>query len=255
MNRATAAVCLLCLVSLSCAPKRTVLLLDTRSVTADRLVELVSERAAKLQTLTGTGSLMFDGPDLSGSASFELALRRPDSALIRLEGPFGIDIATVFLTRSSYTVYNSMANTVTSGSPQMGALRGVLPVDLSVDQLMDAFSGAITIPSGVPLRYEVDGDRFLLAYKQLNGVATYRVDPEQIVVTGFALSDSAGTVIAEMTATRLKEYDGFSLPRSIRLHLPPSDSEIAIAYSRQEPNGPSPSFVFSVPRSARRFER
>jgi hypothetical protein len=244
-----------CLVLASCAPRQAGVVLDTGSVPSDRLARLVAERAERVQTLTGRGSLMVDAPEFAGTARFELALRRADSALIRIEGPFGLDIATVFVTRRAFIAYTSMNNTVTTGSMDGRGLETVFPVKIPMDRLLEALSGAISLPAEPPVRYVIEDDKFLLVYRTPAGTASYRVDPTELLVTGFTAADTAGTLVLEMNSSKLASYDGFTLPRRVELRMPEKESEVVVSFTSLNPNDPAPSFAYSIPRNARRVER
>ncbi|MBI4534839.1 MAG: hypothetical protein HY708_01085, partial [Ignavibacteriae bacterium] len=96
----------LCLTS--CASKRSELLLDTRVTPPEVVLAMVDAKEKKIQTMVGTGSLTFESPEIAGTAAFESSLRKPDSLLVTLEGPFGIDVGTFFLSRDRYVMYNSL---------------------------------------------------------------------------------------------------------------------------------------------------
>ncbi len=244
-----------CLALASCAPRQPGVALDTGSLPSDRLARLVAERAERVRTLTGRGSLMVDAPEFAGTARFELALRRADSALIRIEGPFGLDLATVFVTRRGFIAYTSMNNTVTTGSMDGRGLEAVFPVKIPMDRLLEALSGAIALPAEPPAQYVIENDRFLLVYRTPAGTASYRVDPAELLVTGFTAADTAGAIVLEMNCSKLAAYDGFTLPRRVDLRMPEKESDVVVSFTSLHPNDPAPSFAYSIPRNARRVER
>ena len=102
---------LLILIS-SCAPKRAEIALDTKAIGVPALIALVEAGENKVKSLEGSGTVSFESPEIAGSAAFELSLKKPDSLLVLFEGPFGIDIGTLFLSREKYVVYNSFENRV-----------------------------------------------------------------------------------------------------------------------------------------------
>ena len=97
---------------------------------------------------------------MGGSVFFTLALKKPDSLLIRFEGPFGLDVGFLFLSRSQYVMFNRMENQVIYGEPSDAGIRWAIPVDLTVDQILDAFTGSFRFPAGEPSRYTMDDDSF-----------------------------------------------------------------------------------------------
>src|SRR5512135_1065837 len=92
----------------SCAPRRAEVALSTATVSAPMLVDLVEARSDRLRSLVGKGSVTFESPEVGGSAFFELALKKPDSLLVRFEGPFGMTVGTLFLCPQKFVMYNSM---------------------------------------------------------------------------------------------------------------------------------------------------
>jgi hypothetical protein len=245
----------LALVLVSCASEHAALTLDTKAVPADRLVNLVNGRAMALRSMTGKGSLAFEGPDLAGSAYFSMALKKPDSLIVRLQGPFGIDVGFLFLSKGRFVVYNSMENRVVAGVPSVSAIRSVIPIDLTYDQIVNAFSGTILVrhvPSSM-VRYGIDDGEFVLSYACGSDTCTYWVDPETEVVTRYKVQNGTGEPLLEATASYIEEQDGLASPRRIQVRFP--DRQISIYYSSLVLNAPNPSFAYSVPENARATER
>lgn len=242
---------------ISCSGPSEAVRLDTQKVSAVDLIRMVSERAERLRTLTGRGSVSVDSPEIAMTATFEVAIRRPDSLLVHLEGPFGITVGTFFLSPSAFIVYNSIQNSVTMGDPSQGALRSILPIELTSDQMMDAFCGVMSVPQslGRPADYRVDDQRFLLVFAQQAGAISYWIDPEHLLVTGCRLTDSTGGTLLEVQVSRLQEFEGITLPRRIQVLMPANDRELSITYASLHPNGTPPSFAFTIPRNAHRIYR
>jgi len=236
----------------SCAPRPPVLTLDTRTVSAGELILTVRERSGRLHSLSGSGSLAFESPTVAGSAFFSLALRKPDSLLVQVEGPFGIDVGTLFVTRERFVLYNSLQNTVRTGPPDPAMFRRLLPVDLTVEQMMEAFSGVFAIQgSAADVRsYQVDGDRFRLVTACGGGECTYWIDPATALVTAYRQTDGTGRVLVDATASALEEDGAVVAPRRIRISLPSTGRRVSVAYSRMVINDPEPAFDFTVPSNA-----
>jgi hypothetical protein len=248
---------ILAIVGISCSGSGEAVRLDTRQVPAWDLIHKVAERADRLRTLTGRGSVSVDSPEIAMTATFDVAIRRPDSLLVRLEGPFGITAGTFFLSPSSFVVYNSIQNSVLTGDPSKGTLRNILPIELTADQMMETFCGMLNVPAslGDPVEYRVDNERFLLVFAQRKGTISYWIDPEHLLVTGLRIADSTGGTLLEVQGSRLQEFEGFSLPRRIQVTMPANDRELSITYASLHPNGTPPSFAFTIPRNAHREYR
>jgi len=241
----------------SCAPRRAEIELDTAAVDAARLLSIVRERASLVNTLEGRGTLSFEGPEFGGTASFELSLRKPDSLLVIFEGPFGIDVGTLFLSRDKYVVYSSMENLVVTGVPRTRAIRTVIPFDLSVDQILNAFSGAAEIPDIVDAihAYRIEGDRFLVSVRCGDRICSYWIDNTNLQVTKYEVREEDGGLVLQATSAAFTEEGEASAPRRIVVGFPQKERQVSVYYTSLTLNPPNPSFAYSLPADARTIVR
>ena len=236
----------------SCAPRTAGVALDTRLTPVGLLTQKVREIDSRLHTLGGRGTMSFESPSQGGSAAFEVSMRKPDSLLVELSGPFGIGVGTFFLSRDRYVMYNSLENAVASGSPSGKSLRSLLPVNLTYEQMFSAFSGTFPLPEhDSALSYSVDGDRFLLRYRCGHGDCSYWVDADNLLVRRFEMRDDSGQVFLEGESSGLIEKDDARIPRRISISMPQDSRRIAIAFSSVSINTEHLSFAFTVPPNAR----
>jgi Domain of unknown function (DUF4292) len=241
----------------SCAPKRAEVALNTSLVPAGELIHRVGEREQRLRSLTGSGTLSFRSPQESGTASFELSLKRPDSLLVTLEGPFGIDIGLLFLSRERYVMYNSFENLAIIGSPSSGSLRSLIPLELTFDELMNTFSGMMSLPSDplTPESYGIDDDQFLLTYSCNGNTCMYWVDPAYLAVARYQVLNPDGEILVEARYSSFADAGGLSFPRKVSIEFPIQHRSLSLAYAGADPNGDEPSFLFSIPHNARVVSR
>jgi hypothetical protein len=241
----------------SCSSKRSTIALNTQAIEADALVTLVGAAARNVQSLAGKGSITFESPEIAGSAAFEMSMRKPDSLLVTLEGPFGISVGTFFLSRERYIMYNSLENSVISGVPTTAAIRSIVPFEMSYDQILDAFSGAFAPPngSGELVSYSVDNNSFLLVFNCGGMVCRYWIDNEDLVVTRFEQLDEQGRLAIEAIASSFTERNGAYAPKRIVVKFPQQERRLAVYYSSLVLNPPDPSFAFSIPKNARTIIR
>lgn len=236
----------------SCAPKRSEILLDTERISASTLIGLIEANERKVQSIVGRGIVSFESPRLAGSASFELSMKKPDSLLAVFEGPFGIDLGLLFLSRQKYVMYNSMENTVVTGIPRASMIRSVIPLDLAYDQILNIFSGFFAIPSNLEnLRmYTVLDGQFFLSFAYADSTRNYWVDPAYLRVSRFEVLDSRQQLLLDARSSAFIEQDGANIPKRISLAFPQEDRNVSLYYSKVQVNDPSPSFDFSIPSNA-----
>lgn len=248
----------LCLFFLSsCAPKRTELSLDPAVVDAPRLITMVRDHALLVQSLEGQGTVTFESPGFGGTAAFELSLRKPDSLLVLLEGPFGIDIGTLFLSKEHYLAYNSQENVVITGVPRGSTIRTVIPFDLSFDEVLNAFSGTFEIPFDPAhvKSYSVDDGMFLLVLSCGSRVCSYWIDHTLPRVSRYEVHDDQGTLLMQATMSSFSWDGDASVPKRIVIWFPGEDKQIAVQYSSLTVNPGELSFAYSVPSDARVLNR
>jgi hypothetical protein len=232
-----------------CSPHAAELVLDTQRVPPATVVARVASNGAGITALTGSGSVSFEGPEMAGSVFFTLALKKPDSLLIRFEGPFGLDAGFLFLSRSQYVMFNRLENQVMMGDPSDAGIRWAIPVDLTVDQILDAFTGSFRFPVGkTPARYTTDDDQFLLSYEHKATTETFWVDPATALVTRYRREGDGNAVIAQTSLP--EEQGGLRMPREISLAFPQQGRQLSVYYNELTFNPGSVSFRYTVPRTA-----
>jgi hypothetical protein len=240
----------------SCAPRREGVMLDTQKTSASQLMTLARQADDRLHSLSGRGTISFESPEMSGSASFTLTVRKPDSLLVQLEGPFGIDAGLFFLSRERFVMYNSFQNTVYAGTPSPQSLRSLIPLDLSYDQIFAVFTGSIPLPTHAELtKYGTDDGLFLLRYTSTDRLATYWVDPDELLVRRFEMRNGDGEVVLEGTSSGVIDHDGLRIARRLSLTMPGEGRRISVAFSRADLNTDDLAFDYSIPASARKLIR
>jgi outer membrane lipoprotein-sorting protein len=241
----------------SCATKPAGLLLDTKTIDVETLITLVRKHQDQLQSMAGHGTVTFESPEIAGTASFQLALKKPDSLLVTFEGPFGIDIGTLFVSSGKYLMYNSMENTVVTGVPSNAAIRSIIPFDLTLDQIIGAFSGSFNFPSDRSglISYSVDDEMFMLSYKCGINLCKYWVDSRYVLVKKYEMLDEHGMVIMTAESSSFAEDGTAGAPKRIRIVFPGQNRQLAVNYSTMTLNEPELSFTYSVPSNARTIIR
>ncbi len=237
----------------SCAPMPAGILLDTEQTPSDVLLEHLRERAARVKSLNGRGIVSFDTPEISGSASFEANMKKPDSLLVLLEGPLGIDVGTLFLSREKFVVYNSLDNTVMTGNPDNARIRSLIPINLSYDQIMDAFSGIVPAPAdGDTIRaYTIADDQFFLETTCGEHHCKFWIDPKYVMVTRYEMRNASDAIVMEAKLSAFTTEAHASIPKRITITMPQESRRVTIAYRSLNVNPPDTDFRYRIPSNAR----
>lgn len=252
-RRAAAGILFISLLLSSCAPKRSEITLDTNRVPAQSLMNLVDSRNRGLTSISGSGLMSFDSPDVSGSLYFDLSLKKPDSLLVELEGPFGLDAAFFFLSRGKYVLYSALENKVMTGRPDSQVIRRALPFDLTVDQVFSLFSGGITFDgnTGTLERYAVEEEYFRLSFRAGTRRIDYWIDPDYLMVRKYRVADDTTGVLVDVRMDAIAEDNGVQAPKHIVVTFPAEQRMLSVRYSSIALNPSTTSFVYTVPSNAR----
>lgn len=241
---------------LSCSPAPRVLL-DTERVSSAQLLRDVQRNHGQIRSLRATGSISIESPEFSNSGNFTMHLKHPDSLLLRLRGPFGINVGTVFLSQEDFVFYNGMQNEVIVGETRSDILRAFLRMDVEVNDIMDLFLGSsrrLFKERRAPDEYLIDGDQYLLLYRSRDSIRRYWIDPFYKSITRVVYSSPDDRPLYEERFSRFAETNGKLMARSIRVISHEERSSISISYNRTDLNTTDLSFAFSIPNSAKVIE-
>jgi len=239
----------------SCSPHTATVMTDVNVTPPGVIAGRVKQREAGLTSMAGRGSVSFETPDRAGSAFFDIALKKPDSLLMTFEGPFGLGAGFLFLSRQKFVMYSSLDNRVTSGVPGPAAIRSVIPVDLTFDQIMHAFAGGFVLPDSVPARYTVDDGKFLLVYQIGDRTHSFWIDPEYDLVVRYEVHAPGGDPILEVESSQMVRRDDLCAPRHVTVNFPDEGKRLSIHYTFLDLNAGDLSFLYTVPAGAHSSSR
>jgi outer membrane lipoprotein-sorting protein len=226
------------------------------TLATDSVIELVRLRGDAVRTLRGEGVVTIESPEQSGSSSFNLNLKKPDSILVNLSGPFGIRFGTLQFSRDRFTFYNYQDNYAFIGKSDGTTLHSMFNLRMTFDEVMRAFTGEFLAPgTGRPDSVWTDAESYVLTYRSAGGGRKeYRVDAADYFVRSYRVIDSSGRPTLTAMASEPEETDGTVLPRLLRVVFPEERRSISVAYSDVEINREA-SCSFTIPKSADIFYR
>jgi hypothetical protein len=198
-----------------------------------------------------------DTPDQAGSGSMELRLRKPDSLLVEIFGPFGVRVAKGFVTAESFTFYNNLDNTVAAGATDAAALRSMLHVPFDFPSLLDILSGTMSfgrLADSAAIAGAENGGVYTIARHAPGGERIeYDVDLSYDAVTRRTRKDPSGRILDEVTFRDFRKKQGMYLPTVISISRPNDDENVTLVYDQLSVNEFPLDFSFSYPKSAVRI--
>jgi outer membrane lipoprotein-sorting protein len=224
--------------------------------TVEQIHDRVRTNIERVQTLSGIGSIAVESPEMAGSGSFELALRKPDSVLLRLEGPFGISVGSALITRTSFLFFNSIENQLITGSTNPSNLSRYLRMNVSFDDLLNLFAGGAFFSEDEQQAGDLTTEQqhYLLTYRNSHGARQYWIDPETLLILKIQHLDAAGKLVAEQQYSNYRSVQGVSFPATVRLVLNTQRRILSLRYSQFDLNVPLPPFSLDIPANAKRMQ-
>jgi outer membrane lipoprotein-sorting protein len=219
------------------------------------LRRIVRVNREKVQSLNGEGTITIETPDAAQSGSFELVLHKPDSMLVRVEGPFGIHVGSVLLTRNDFSFYNSMNNQLITGTVSASNLNRIFRVSLTFDELLSFFTGGSFLAGDdkEPDSLVVEGNQFVLTYGGDGGSRRYWIDSGRMLISRIQHLDSDGNLVLEERFEKFRDLGDAALPRQLRLMQHQSQRAVAVAFSSLAINAGGVPLVLDVPTNAERI--
>jgi outer membrane lipoprotein-sorting protein len=236
----------------SCSPRLS--RIDLAKTPPEDIIHRMELNHSAVNTFQASGSISIDSREFAGSASITVSIKRPDSILIKIEGPFGIDIGSMLLTSEQFIYYDSHSNRVITGPSTQENIRSLLKVDLSFADVMDVLTGAASLwrESIPPDSVLVDDDQLLFLFLKGSERARYWVDPEKSVVNRYELDQDEAGPILEAHYKRFSQFKTIFVPRSISVLAHKLNRGLSLYYDDIEINKPELDFSFVIPRNAKR---
>ena len=239
-----------------CAPTKELRKPGT-NYSVQQVIDAVNSRRHDVTTLEAKGSIAVESPSITSSGSFELRLKRPDSVLVDIEGPFGIHVASALFAKGRYTFYNSFKNEVMEGEVTGANLPVFMNMRIDPDNVIDTFCGTRTfLPEETsPDSVTVKDDSYILFFHQKNGATQYSIDSQALLMTGIVHIDSAGDVWSEERFEYERRGDRTAALQSIRFIQDQTQSSVSLFYDDLQLNGPVGPLTLHVPLDARRISK
>lgn len=162
---------------------------EERELPVDRVLKKIEANRRKVKTFVGNGVINISSPELDAKATFEIEIKKPDSIKLSVFGPFGIDLAQAVVTNNTFEFYDVLKNRVYRGTKDQDILKRVFKVDMSFNNLMDAFAGAVNLTdklSSIPSDYSVNSDAYKLIYKDKDSEETiFTIEVNDLTITDY----------------------------------------------------------------------
>lgn len=224
--------------ALSCAPAAREAAWDLSQVSLPQLQRDVDRNVSKLKTLKGRARISYESPVAGYAGYTQVAVRMPDSAFIKVEAIFGLDVASLFVDGRSFTAYVPSERRVYRGS--IDRLRYLDPLVMAVDSrlLISALSGLISLPREGAGVKGMDSHGLLVERHAEQGLFRYWVDRQRAVVSQVEYEDSQLGLLYRVSFSRFAKTSGMLLPQMVTLERPQQRERVTLFYLERTVNVP-----------------
>ena len=223
-------------------------------ITIEELKQQVNTNSSKIKSLKAEGTIDIETPDMSNSGTITVNLLKPDSLYTKLEGPFGIDVADIILTRKSFIYYNVMDNRVIKGPSSPLNVGAIMRIKLDFDDIINGFSGTFFFTDVTSDNSELksDGNKYLLITKDdiSKEIKKYWIDSDDFYITKYVITDYNKKILLEMEYLEYNYRDGIYFPNRIAISRPQENTYIWLDYTIKTFNSTDLIFKFKIPSSA-----
>jgi len=222
---------------------------------SERLTNKLEANRRKIKNFEGSGTIFVKSPAMDNSATFRIVLLKPDSIYLTIMGPFGIELAQALVTKEKFTFYDALQNTAYVGSVNSNALQSIFRINLSFEDLLDAFIGSVNLTNNLyraPDNYYVEDERYVLTY--LDSARTnktiYKVDVRQLGITNYQLFGLDETLMLQGNYSNFELLENVAVPYKIAIENKTDDQKISIDYKKITVNKKNIYIDFKLPDDA-----
>ena len=230
-----------------------------RIIPAKRLLVKMEGNRREIKTFHGTGTIKVKSKKFNGSTPFEIYIKKPDSIKVSIYGPFGIDIAHGIFSKNSFMFYDVMHNRVYYGSDKKNILQKLFRIDLSFNDLLDSFTGAVNLTSKLrtlPSNYQVLDDIYKLSYvnKKSKIKSEYIIAKDNLRILDYIVYDSSNKEILSGKYSKFKDYEGVPIPSSLLLRNKMLKQSLTVNYKKIVVNKEIKSLSIKLPTDVEKIK-
>jgi outer membrane lipoprotein-sorting protein len=232
---------------------------DIELLPSERLINKLEANRRKIKNFEGVGTFEIESGQFSNSASFQVIMQKPDSVYFTVLGPFGIELAQALVTNEKFIFYDALQNTAYTGEVNDEILQNIFKVNLSLSDLLDAFTGSVNLTSNLykqPSSYSVEGDQYILTYidKEHRLTSVYKVDIRQLGITNYILKSEDSRINLEGKYSNFELIDNVAIPFRIEIMNKSDNQKLKIRYKNIYANTKGLRVKFELPGDAEILE-
>ncbi len=222
--------------------------------------EKINKNSSLIKSLEASGTISIDSPELSNSGSVDVKLKKPDSIYVKIEGPFGISVASALITRTDFIYYNAQDNYVITGATNDINIGAILKIKVSFDELINSISGSISFSddSSDTTNALIEDENFVILENDGIFKKKYLIDHDSYSLNSYLLLDNNNKKLLEVNYSKYNmespQKENIYFPAKIKIYKPDKNQTVWVDYDSREINKENISFKMRVPKSAKQIK-
>jgi hypothetical protein len=223
--------------------------------TIEEIKQKINQNSLKLKSFDAEGDISIDTPDMNNSGSLIVSINKPDSIYIKIEGPFGISVANMLITRTNFIYYNAMDNVVYKGTSSSVNLGAILNFKINFDDLVNSFSGSLIFEDTSSDNTTIDTDNngiILTISDNINStIKKYWVDSKNFYVYKYGIYNKNNEILFEAEYTNYEYLSGTYFPGKISISKPKDKQYVWLNYTDKTLYTNHLNYKLKIPKSAK----
>ncbi len=238
---------------LSCVPSRPDDYVEILSV--DRLINKLEANRRRIKNFEGHGTLVVNTPTLENTANFRVVLVKPDSILLNIIGPFGIEIGQALVTDEEFIFYDALSNTAYTGEIDSEVLQNIFRIDLPFRDIIDVLTGSVNLTNQLyktPNEFNVIYDKYHLTYfdSSTGNITNFKIDVRRLGITEYELKSKDSDFDVTGIFSQFEVQENVAIPYKIQIMNNKSNQQIEINYRKINVNKKNLTIDFKLPDDA-----
>jgi hypothetical protein len=224
---------------------------------AREVMTMVNMLPDSLNTFTASGTITVESPQMSGSAAFELAVRKPDSIKIVAEAMFGISLGSVQIGNGKYKAYSAMQNSVYQGDINQGFSFGMFQFAISPDDVVNSLCGMRTFGTHTsePDSFYTTKEGYGLVFVSMTGRTKFFVNARSKRITRVRQFDMENKLVVEEEYEYIHTDRGAWQIQTSRVSYLPKNTILTLSYDDLAVNPTISSLTIGIPADAEYQQR
>jgi hypothetical protein len=216
----------------------------------------INEQSSKLTSLDCEGDITIDSPELNSSGSVTLSIFKPDSIYSKLEGPFGISIASFLITRNNFIYYNVRENYAIKGPSTPLNLGSILRLKVDFDDLLYGYTSAFQFSDTSSSNSEVikDKSNYILKITETEQIKAFWINPVNYYIERYEVYDKTGTIKLQIQYSDFEFDKNMYSPKNVYITNPTKKQNMWINFDKKIFNSNRLKFKIVIPKSAKVIE-